>query len=48
MMATDAGYVDASERIIAIGGNKTGATNAVIIDAVNTSDFFDIKINKII
>lgn len=48
MMATDAGYVDSGERIIAIGGNKVGASNAVIINAVNTSDFFDIKVNKII
>ena len=48
MMATDAGYINAGEKIISIGGNKRGASNAVILDATNTNDFFDMKIHKII
>lgn len=48
MMSVDAGYVNSGEKIIAIAGEKKGASVAVIMDAVNTEDFFKIKIDKII
>ncbi len=48
MMSVDAGYVASGEKIIAIGGEKKGASTAVVLDAVNTSDFFKMKVEKII
>ena len=48
MMSVDAGYVDSGETIIAIGGEKKGASAAVVLRAVNTSDFFKMKVEKII
>lgn len=48
MMSVDAGYVNSGERIIAIGGEKSGASSAIIVKAVNTSDFFNMKVEKII
>ena len=48
MMSVDAGCVNSDEKIISIGGEKNGASTAVILNAVNTSDFFNMKVNKII
>lgn len=48
MMSVDAGYVNSGETIVSIGGEKKGASSAVILKAVNTSDFFNMKVEKII
>lgn len=48
MMSVDAGYVNSGEKIIALGGEKNGASVAVILNAVNTSNFFNMKVEKII
>ena len=48
MMATDCGLVRTDEEIIAIAGRKNGADTAVVLKAVNSHDFFDLKIREIL
>ncbi|MFC2056908.1 pyruvate kinase alpha/beta domain-containing protein [Chloroflexota bacterium] len=48
LMATDAGLVRNGEDVIAIGGSRSGADTAVVLMAVNTRDFFDMKVKEIL
>ena len=48
MMATDCGLVRTDEEIIAIAGRRSGADTAVVLKAVNSHDFFDLKIREIL
>ena len=48
LMAADAGLVRADEEVICIGGSARGADTAVILNPVNSNDFFDLKIKEIL
>jgi hypothetical protein len=47
-MATDAGYAEPGEEVIAIGGTGEGADTAIVVRAANTHRFFDTRICEII
>ncbi len=48
LMAADAGLIATGESVICIGGTGTGADTALILRAVNTLDFFKLKIREFI
>ncbi|MAH39569.1 MAG: hypothetical protein CL873_03440 [Dehalococcoidales bacterium] len=48
MMAADGGLVRTNEEIIAIGGTGKGADTAVVLQPVNSHDFFDLKVKEIL
>lgn len=48
LMAADAGLVRTDEEVLVIGGSGRGADTAVVLNPVNTSDFFDLKIKEIL
>lgn len=48
LMAADAGLVRTDEEVVVIGGSGRGADTAVVLNPVNTSDFFDLKIKEIL
>jgi hypothetical protein len=48
IMAADAGLVRTGEDVIAIAGSGRGADTAVVLRAVNTMDFFDLRIREIL
>lgn len=48
LMAADAGLIKTGEPIICVAGTGTGADTALILRAVNTLNFFDLKIREII
>lgn len=48
MMAADAGLVRTDEEVIAIGGTGKGADTAVVLNPVNTHNFFDLKVKEIL
>ena len=47
-MAADAGLVRTDEDIIAIGGTGSGADAAAVIRPATSSNFFDLKVRKIL
>jgi len=51
MMAADSGLVRTDETVIAIGGSGAqglGADTAIVLSAVNSHNFFDLKIKEIL
>jgi hypothetical protein len=48
LMAADAGLVRTDEDIIAIAGTGRGADMAVVLNPVNTNDFFDLRVKEIL
>jgi len=48
VMAADAGLARTDEEIICIGGSAHGADTAIILNAVNSNDFFDLKVKEIL
>jgi len=48
LMAADAGLIRTGESVICVGGTGTGADTAVVLRAVNTADFFKLKIREIL
>jgi hypothetical protein len=48
MMAADSGLVRTDEDVIAIAGSSRGADTAVVLNPVNTHNFFDLKIREIL
>jgi len=48
VMAADSGLIRTDEDIIAIGGTGRGADTAVVLRAVNSNDFFDLKVKEIL
>jgi hypothetical protein len=48
VMAADAGLVKTDEDIIVIAGTGRGADTAIVLRAVNSSAFFDLKIKEIL
>ena len=48
LMAVDAGLVRTDEDIIVIGGSGQGADTAVVLQPVNSEDFFDLKVKEIL
>lgn len=47
-MATDAGLVSTQEDVISIGGTNKGADTALILQAANVNNFFDLKVLEIV
>ena len=48
LMAADSGLVNTEEDIIAMGGSSKGVDTAVVLKAVNTHNFFDLKVKEIL
>ncbi len=48
LMAADAGLARTDEEIICIGGSAHGADTAIVLNAVNSNDFFDLKVKEIL
>ena len=48
MMAADAGLVKTGEDVIAIGGSGKGADTALVLQPVNSMNFFDLVVKEII
>ncbi|MDP2662940.1 MAG: pyruvate kinase alpha/beta domain-containing protein [Dehalococcoidia bacterium] len=48
MMAADAGLVRSGEDVIAVAGTNHGADTAVVVTAVNTQRFFDLRVREIL
>ncbi len=48
VMAADAGLARTDEEIICIGGSAHGADTAIVLNAVNSNDFFDLKVKEIL
>ncbi len=48
LMAADAGAVRTDEEVISIGGTGRGADTAVILNPVNTTDFFNLKVKEVL
>lgn len=48
VMAMDAGYIDAEEDIIAVGGSACGADTAVVLRPGHSQAFFDTDVKEII
>lgn len=48
LMAADAGLVRTDEEVVVVAGSGRGADTAVVLNPVNTSDFFDLKVKEIL
>ena len=48
LMAADAGVVRTDEEVISIGGTGRGADTAVVLNPVNTTDFFNLRVKEIL
>lgn len=48
LMAADAGLIKTGEEVLCVGGTGKGADTAVVLRAVNTGDFFNLKIREIL
>ncbi len=48
LMAADAGLINTGESVICVGGTGTGADTALVLRAVNTLDFFKLKVREIL
>lgn len=47
-MAVDAGLVRTDENIISVGGTAKGVDAALVLQPVNSSRFFDLKVKEVI
>ena len=48
LMAADAALVRTDEDVIAIAGTRMGADTAIVLQPVNSQDFFDLKVKEIL
>lgn len=48
MMAADSGLISVKEDVISIGGTGQGSDTALVLQAANVQDFFDVKVREII
>ncbi len=48
LMAADSGLVRTDEEVISIAGSGKGADTAIVLQPVNSQNFFDIKIKEIL
>jgi hypothetical protein len=48
MMAADAGLVRTDEEVIAIAGTAKGADTAVVLNPVNSHNFFNMRVKEIL
>ena len=48
MMAVDSGLVRTDEEVIAIAGSNQGTDTAIVLNPVNTHNFFDLKVKEIL
>ncbi len=48
VMAADAGLVRTDEDVIAVAGTRGGADTAILVQPVNSQDFFDLKVKEIL
>ncbi len=47
-MAADAGLIRTDEDVIAIAGTRDGADTAILLQPVNSQNFFELKIKEIL
>jgi hypothetical protein len=48
VMAADSGLVRTDEDVVAVAGTRRGADTAIVIQPVNSQDFFDLKVKEIL
>jgi hypothetical protein len=48
VMAADAGLVGTGEDIIAVGGTRSDADTAIVLQPVNSQDLFDLRVKEIL
>jgi hypothetical protein len=48
LMAADAGLIPTDEDIIAVAGTREGADTAIVIQPLNSQNFFDLKLKQIL
>ena len=48
MNAVDSGLIPAGKKVIALGGDSSGVDTSLILRAVSTVDFFDLRIQEIL
>jgi len=48
LMTADAGLVRTDEEIICLGGSAQGVDTAIVLNPVNSNDFFDLKVKEIL
>jgi len=48
LMAADAGLIITGEPCLALGGTEKGVDTAVLLKAVNSQNFFDLRIMEIL
>jgi len=48
LMAADAGLIRTDEDVISIGGTGVGADTALVLQAVNSARFFDLKVREVL
>jgi hypothetical protein len=48
MMAADAGLVRTDEEVIAIAGTAKGADTAIVLNPVNSHQFFNMRVKEIL
>ena len=48
IMAADSGLVRTDEDVISVAGSGRGADTAVVLQPVNSQDFFDLKVKEIL
>ena len=47
-MAADSGLISVQENVISIGGTGGGADTALVLQAANVNNFFDVKVREVI
>ncbi|WP_229770480.1 pyruvate kinase alpha/beta domain-containing protein [Halorhabdus sp. CBA1104] len=48
LMACDAGLVDAGDRVLSIAGTGEGADTILVVEAVNSREFFDSRVLEVV
>ena len=48
LMAADSGLISVQENVISIGGTGRGADTALVLQAANVNNFFDVKVREVI
>jgi hypothetical protein len=48
LMAADAGAIDITEEVIAVGGTASGADTVCVIRPAHTANFFDLQVREIV
>ena len=48
MMAADSGLISVQKDVVSIGGTGEGADTALVLQAANVNNFFDVKVREVI